>query len=302
MHRSLLRHRWILLAVLAAVAAVPVVIALRVPRPQPVRLENEQWVAVEDAYAGVEACRDCHASEVEQQLASNMAQTLRDLSQEPPRAPFSNGDVVVDSSTGARYSMEKTASGYEIFVRLGERAASMPVSFEFGSGAHAFGYQIRVDEDNWIDARLNYHRSIQGWDWTSSQDKPHKYLTKQPLGRPQVKKEVVRCFSCHTTKLVAAGVQAAPVEGNQLHLRLDKSVLGVTCEACHGPRAAHVRARRRAEAPDAGQDLSPAAQNRICGRCHGFDNVNPAHPVIARFQPLRLSTSRCFIASQGKLG
>ena len=78
-------------------------------------------------------------------------------------------------------------------------------------------------------------------------------------------------------------------------------MLNVTCEACHGPQGKHVR-EKRANAPVARTGPLPAdAMNAMCGRCHGLSDVDPAHPVIARFQPWGLSQSRCFQQSAGKL-
>ena len=288
------------LALLAMLAAGPLIFFSRSAPSVAVRLENEQWVAVKESFAGAAACKQCHPDQVIQQLASNHAQTLRDLSRQSARAPFSNGNVVVDQFTGAEYSMEGTQQQPEMVLRLAGRTARQPLSFEFGSGAHAFGYLIKLDEDNWVDARLNYHQEIKGWDWTSSQDQASKYLVEQPLGRPQVKAEVVRCFSCHTTELRAHGAGSEPVDGGELRLRLDQSVLAVTCESCHGPRARHVRERRQGKVTEV-QLLDADSQNRICGRCHGLDNIDPAHPVITRFQPKRLRNSRCFLASRGRL-
>lgn len=269
-------------------------------QPHAIRRDPSGWSRDTGEYAGAEACRACHASIVERQLASNHAKTVRDLSREVPLAPFGTGQPVIDPLTGARYTMDRREGHPQITLAMGDAQASEKLAFEFGSGAHAHGYLARIDRGQWIDARLNYYTRIQGWDFTSSQDKPNKYLTSQPLGRPQTEAQAAECFVCHSTVVRAQGKGAEP-DGTQLRLRPDRSVLGVTCEACHGPRQAHVRERTAGPVTAPAARLSADEINVMCGRCHGLDDVNPAHPTIARFQPRGLDRSRCFRASGGRL-
>lgn len=269
--------------------------------PQAVHLVNERWEVDRGEYAGTEACRDCHQGIVEEQLASRHAQTIRDLSREKPRAPFGNGQEVVDPSNGARYS---TRTGQQPLLTLaaGGLDVSEPLDWEFGAGNHAFGYLAHTDDGSWVDARLNYYAKIRKWDFTSSQDKPQKYLLEQPLGRPRSPDEVFRCFACHATVIRADGVKKGePLDPAKLKIRPEKSVLNVGCESCHGPRAQHVREFRAGKPVLPKQDWSARAMNELCGKCHGLNNVQSSHPVIARFQPWGLERSACFTESAGKL-
>lgn len=270
-------------------------------QPVAVHQVDGEWVADRGQYAGAGACRDCHGAIVEAQERSNHARTIRDLSREKPDAPFDTGQVVTDPYTGVRYAM-RTASGRpEITVSAGEVTARSPLAFEFGSGSIAHGYLVALDRKTWLDTRLNYYASIRAWDFTSGQVQPLSYLKTHPSGRPVTGGSAARCFACHSTVLRAENVGKAPADGSQLVLRPDHSVLGVTCEACHGPRGDHVREQKSGKAPPRPAPLTADDQNRVCGRCHGLDKVDPAHPVIARFEPWGLSQSRCFRASAGRL-
>jgi hypothetical protein len=186
-------------------------------------------------------------------------------------------------------------------VSQGQLRASEPMAYEFGSRNLATGYLIRLGDHDWVDARLNYYSKLGLWDFTSSQDKPNAYLQQQPLGRPSGSREASRCFACHTTLLRAHGVGKQPLDGSQLKLRPEKSILGITCEACHGPRAEHATLRKSGMPVDRPGKMSADEINVLCGRCHGLDNISPSHPIIERFQPLRLSQSRCFRAASGRL-
>lgn len=293
--------RWYYLVIPLLGILLPVLLSRLAEPSYAVRREVGEWVRDPGDYAGAEACRGCHSAIVEQQLASNHARTVRDLSHQSPLAPFGTGQAVTDPLTGARYTMEKSRTGRpQLTLTVGDQRAEQELAYEFGSGAHAHGYLARIDRGQWVDTRLNYYTGIGAWDFTSSQDKPNAYLTTQPLGRPQTEAQATECFICHSTVVRVQGKGTVP-DGIQTRLRPDRSVIGVTCESCHGPRGQHVRERRSGQAVATPPSLSADEINRMCGRCHGLSNVNPAHPVIARFQPWGLDLSRCFRASSGRL-
>ncbi|MBS0260616.1 MAG: C cytochrome precursor [Planctomycetes bacterium] len=76
------------------------------------------------------------------------------------------------------------------------------------------------------------------------------------------------CIRCHTTH-----GQANPIDQSLATPRVAE--LGISCEACHGPGAAHIEATRR---PDAGQEALTSIVNpaklphdrsaQVCGQCH----------------------------------
>lgn len=295
------RFRWYHVVLPLLVLLLPLALLQLGQTSTPIRLDGAQWMRDTGEYAGAESCRKCHAALVEQQLASSHAQTVRDLSREPARAAIDTGQSVSDPLTGARYFVRRAAGGPELAVEVGGSTVAQKLGYEFGSGTHAFGYLSRSDDGTWIDARLNYFQKIHAWGFTSTQEKPERHLLTQPLGRPQKPAAVARCLSCHSTQLQADGVEQSPPDGSGLRVRPDRSVLNITCEACHGPRAKHVRDWQSGGASPGTAPPSADQMNEMCGRCHGLSNIDQAHPVIARFQPWGLSQSRCFRASAGKL-
>lgn len=234
-------------------------------------------------------------------MASNHAQTVRVLARTAPAAPFGNGQAVVDPYTGARYSMRRAGPEYRISLESQGMRAEQALHYEFGSGRHAYGYLGKIDDGSWVDTRLNYYPPIKAWDFTSGQSVPHSYLTSQPLGRPLNEEQAMRCFECHSTVVRADGVGRG--DAPRPRVRPEQSTLGVTCESCHGPRADHVREFQAGARPANGRPPRWTADrmNQACGRCHGLTDVNPSHPVLARFQPWGLEKSRCFQASGGRL-
>jgi hypothetical protein len=294
------RVRWYYVFIPAAALLLPALLWRLADQPYAIRREGTSWGRDTGQYAGADACRSCHGEIVEQQLATSHALTVRDLSKTAPLAPFDTGQPVIDPLTGAQYTMEKGRGRPRIVLTMGSQRAEQELAFEFGSGVHATGYLARVGTGSWIDARLNHYNAIQAWDFTSSQDKPNAYLTEQPLGRPQTEALAAQCFACHSTVVRVRGKGTEP-DGRHVRLSPEHSILGVTCESCHGPRAEHVRAWKAGKGVASPARLSADEINQMCGQCHGLTNVNPSHPVISRFQPWGLNQSRCFLASGGRL-
>ncbi len=106
------------------------------------------------------------------------------------------------------------------------------------------------------------------------------------------------CFGCHSTGGVAQG-----------HLHPESIAPGVGCESCHGPAAKHVAAVRAGNAVEARMPklggLGAEDMSNLCGQCHrtwsqialngprGVNNV--------RFQPYRLTNSKCYDASDERI-
>ncbi len=115
------------------------------------------------------------------------------------------------------------------------------------------------------------------------------------LGRQVAPFEARSCFSCHTTAMTSA-----------TPLNVASLVPGVTCEACHGPGAAHVAAM---QTKHTGGDLhifnpgtlSPAQSVDFCGACHSSPwDVRLMGAVglqTVRFPAYRLEKSRCWGAA-----
>jgi hypothetical protein len=128
-----------------------------------------------------------------------------------------------------------------------------------------------------------------GWEWTPGL-RPGS-MTAGPLGEVLGEKNETECFSCHATVLVRG----------KHGLDLNRSLLGVGCETCHGPGRAHVAAVRRGA-----KDLRmvrlashrEAVALQLCAHCHRAPgDVNMGDPSLAtqlpRFQKVALDKSRC---------
>jgi len=291
----------LLVAVLVAGAA-GIWASLRSDDTVAVVRRDDRWYPADAGYAGVGACIGCHGDIVERQQAGAHAKTVRRLGVNGASLRNINGHVVRDPLTGAGYQMERASDGRDrLVLRAGELEAAATLEWEFGSGHLAHGYIARLDDGGLVDSRLNWYRSIKNWDFASGQDKPTRSLLEQPLGRPLPKQEINRCFSCHSTEIRATKGALPGAAHADIEIRADRTVVGVHCEGCHGPKLPHVQSTRRGEAPPRSKPMTAVEINKMCGQCHSRSDMDPQHDVVARFQPWGLERSRCFTESAGRL-
>src|SRR4029077_18141527 len=107
--------------------------------------------------------------------------------------------------------------------------------------------------------------------------------------------DILRCFSCHSTGPISLASDDAIVPHE----------IGVRCEACHGPAAAHVRAPAQVRPGNPGR-LAADRLNDFCGACHRMplgaaETVDFRDPWNVRHQPPTLAASACFRKSNGRL-
>jgi hypothetical protein len=144
-----------------------------------------------------------------------------------------------------------------------------------------------------FESQLSHFPSIGGLDITPEHPRGTPQYLETAFGAPQSDKAARQCFSCHTT--------ASTVERQ---FDPDHATPGVTCEACHGPGTRHVKtmqAKQFKTGMDAILDpgsFGPVELVDFCGACHRapLDVTSAKYftPLNIRFQPYRLSKSRCW--------
>jgi len=292
--------RWLLGGGAILGVALLCVLALRHDPTVPVVRRDDLWYPAGDRYAGTQSCVRCHGALVDQQKVTAHATTVRRLTK-GKGVVHPGGPGVRDPQTGAIYRVEPRKGKDSVVLRSGPLEAAASLEWEFGSGRHAQGYIARMEDGGFVDCRLNWYHETNGWYFASGQDKPTRTLLDHPLGRPLSKGEINRCFSCHSTELRAEGEVRAGLTHDQIQVNPDRSVVGVLCEGCHGPRAAHVAAFEQRKPTPRPAKMTAIQINELCGQCHSRSDLNPVTAIVARFQPWSLERSRCFQASQGRL-
>ena len=161
----------------------------------------------------------------------------------------------------------------------------------FGAGDQAITFVSRRDAEFYVELGMTWYRKTDSLALTPG----HKDAKGVPYRIFDPSAAILRCFACHST--------------GPLSFSEDESIvpheLGVRCEACHGPGAAHARDPVTSPMRDP-RRITAGEQNAQCGECHRMpaaagDATNLHNRWNARHQPLLLAASRCFQESQGRL-
>lgn len=183
-------------------------------------------------------------------------------------------------------------------VTDGGRTLSVPLLWAYGTGVVGQAFIFRLDQ-TYYEAEVAFYPALGRLDVVAGLTRTPPQTLQQAFGLPLSSSAARQCIACHTT---------AAVTTNQLNV--DSMILGVTCEACHGPGARHVAAMRalsKGEKPAATfifepAKLAPADLENFCGACHrtslrviseGLHGLDTVH-----YEPYRLEMSQCWIMSQ----
>jgi len=170
-----------------------------------------------------------------------------------------------------RFSIRSNSSVVvQRFERDGE-SGEQRVAYVIGSGAHAFGYLVRVG-DHLFQSPLSYYTNRRLWDVAPGYEEDRHPDFSRPV--------TLECLLCHSGK-----PQPVP---NTLNRYQTPAFLaeGISCDRCHGPGEAHVKQ------PMPGSILNPAklrgaARDSICEQCHLAGEVRIRNPgkSIGDFRP-----------------
>ena len=253
-----------------------------------------------EAFAGPEACSRCHAALAKSQKETPMAGTAMPAA----AAAILHGHPDMTFHVKEfNYRMETTSTQSVYSVTRGNEKLSFPLTWAFGTPRVAQSYLFKKDDGNFYESRATYFVSLGGLDFTPSRALASPASVQEAMYRQVPPSEVKRCFACHAT--------ASTIEGNfdEKHM-----IPGVTCEACHGPGTAHVKAMDDLlnGRPSTGKrqilnsaHLAPADAVDFCGACHGswWDvKLSGIRGVsTARSAPYRLVTSKCWGKGDARL-
>ena len=171
---------------------------------------------------------------------------------------------------------------------LARSAPGQPGQWAFGAGLQATTFVSRLDSGDYLEHGETWYRATNSFAITPGHQNSAglKYRVFDPSAG------ILRCFACHST--------------GKLELATDESIvpaeLGVRCEVCHGPGAAHAASPKTVRL----RVIATGQMNEVCGACHRVtssaeDGSNLLDPWNSRHQPLLLAASVCFQKSKGRL-
>jgi hypothetical protein len=153
-------------------------------------------------------------------------------------------------------------------------------------------------DGTFYESRLSYYQSVGGLDITMGSQGRHVETLMDHAGRRMSVAETRACFGCHST----GGVRTDGIYWNAL-------VPGVGCEGCHGPSGDHVAAMKTGQARPGGMkrlgELTTEEMSDFCGSCHrtwsDISANGPRGTGNVRFQPYRLTNSKCYDAADRRI-
>lgn len=257
------------------------------------RLEEPGWWPTKGTpprsqYSGEANCVACHSRIAAFQHSTPMYHAgVRAIQSEI----LINNGLLQFTEGGFNTSVTNSPNGISFTVNDGVSTASSPAIWAMGFKK---GQTYVLEKDGaYFESRLSFFTSIHSLDITPGQSHDLPDRVEHALGRKLRIDETQRCFGCHTTAAVTSNVFDS-----------ESATPGVTCEACHGPGAAHVASMTRhdPEQPAAminPADLSPSDSVDFCGACHSTwaDVVETNRKIglsLIRFEPYSLEQSRCW--------
>jgi hypothetical protein len=296
---------WLAVCVLAASSRAQTSAPVSISMPTASRVKSPGWWptkgdAPRDSYVGTAVCAKCHGSKAATQQTNAMAHAAvraadAEVLQEHDHLSFRVGPYHEEIVTKGEKSV--------LTVTAGDNAASVSADLLWAFGIGHMG-QTYVYEKNgsFYESHLSFFALTQDLNITPGQSLAMPGNLEEAAGRRMPPGESRRCFSCHTT---------ASITKDQFDV--NGAMLGVTCEACHGPGAVHVAAMK-SDLPQQGsltimnpRRLDPVESVDFCGACHrtwedvvtgGFIGVGVLN---ARFAPYRLENSKCWSKPDARL-
>jgi hypothetical protein len=261
------------------------------------RLEDAGWWptkgdSARNQFVGAATCKECHGDVAARQETTPMYHAAVRAAQS---GVLETHKQLNFQDALYQYSLAHTPPEVTYSVSDGVNSAARTVEWAFGAGNIGQTYLLEKD-GAYTESHLSYYSALSALDITIGQEADAPLEMDKALGQRLNHDTAQHCFGCHTTLAVTSNV-----------FEPEKSIPGVTCEACHGPGAKHVAAMRIHHSEQASRNtlmnpehLSPSDSVDFCGACHRtWSDVAmqmPANIGVAsvRFQPYRLEQSRCW--------
>jgi predicted CXXCH cytochrome family protein len=278
-------------------------------------------------YVGDEACARCHREIAEAYRSHPMGRSMAPLGGVAKRPPIGASAGLPFEAKGAQFLVEERDG--RVFHAMRRRDAEgrvfaeneAEVRYALGSGTR--GIAFLIDRDGFLfQSPIAWFAQPGRWDTSPGYG---EFDARPDFERP-IQPE---CLSCHAN-------QFRPVAGTLN--RYEPPIFqghSIGCERCHGPGALHVNREGPSAGPDLTivnpADLAPALRESVCQQCHlqgtfrfpragrGPLDFRPGLPIHrfwafflmragsrGKFEAVghveQMESSRCFRASEGRLG
>jgi hypothetical protein len=235
----------------------------------------------------VRNCATCHPAQARLQPATSMAHAMELVAE---CGILRSHPLMTTQGNGYSYKIERKGDRSIYTVTDGTQTLSVPIGWAFGLGTAGQTYVFEKDGALY-ESVVSYYKELDGLDVTMGDQRLHPTNILEAAGRRMGDRESVSCFSCHTTNSVVDS-----------KLTLSSITPGIQCERCHGDTTNHLQGLKTGNAQSFAMKklgvLSAEETNQFCGQCHrSWEQIamNGPHGTLnVRFQPYRLTNSKCF--------
>jgi len=232
-------------------------------------------------------CASCHPAQANPQPGTSMAHAMETVAE---CAILRSHPLLTFRANGYSYKIERKGDESIYSVTNGTQTLTVPIGWAFGLGSAGQTY-VFEREGVFYESFVSYYKEPNALDITMGDQKLHPSNLTEAAGRLMGDRETVSCFGCHSTSSVAGA-----------KLTLGSLIPGVRCERCHGPTEHHLEGLKTGNAQLFAMkklgSMSAEETNEFCGQCHrtwAQIAMNGPHGVLnVRFQPYRLTNSRCY--------
>jgi hypothetical protein len=211
-------------------------------------------------FAGSESCRHCHPSVADSYQHTPHFLTSQPGTLETVQGSFDSGKNVLVLNERLKIIMERTPNGaFQRAMVDGKEVDRKPTDIVLGSGRQGQTFLFWQDQ-SLFQLPVSYHAPSGSWSNSPG------YPTDQIVFDRSIS---ARCLECHST-YAKIGRSVGGVET----FDVNKMMLGIGCERCHGPAKRHVTFHQEhPEATESKYITNPAQLDRVkkldnCALCH----------------------------------
>lgn len=284
-------------------------------------------------YVGDQACAGCHREVTHSFHQHSMGRSISTMAELAPKQQYDESKNNPFQALGKEYRVER--NGDKVVHRETYQDAQgkplvetqVEAQYAIGSGAHAHSY-LFLRDDRVVQSPITWYPQKQRWDMSPG------FLSVENADNAFSRPVGADCLFCHSNHVDL-------IEGsmNRYKMPLFPRGQAIGCERCHGPGSLHVSERSQnisvADHVDYSivnpKHLEPELREAVCQQCHLEGNqrvmrrgrqpfdFRPGLPLHLFYSTLVLANdqteegaftgqveqmyeSKCFIASQGKMG
>ena len=197
------------------------------------------------AGSAVTRCAPCHPKEAAGYSQSAMAHSLRRPAREPEGA-------FVHAASNTRFVIH--SDGQELWQRMEREgdASDYHVDYVIGSGAHAYGYLVRIGT-HLFQSPICFYTGPERYDMAPG---------AEHAGQPDFVRPIsMECLLCHSGKPL-------PIAGTLNEFQSPAfAEESISCDRCHGDPRAHLKRPLRGSIINPAK-LPAAARDSVCEQCH----------------------------------